>query len=347
MGDLLRLDGGAGGGQLIRTALSLSVLLDRPFRMINVRGNRSNPGLRPQHRAVLTTMCDIADASVSIEENGGTTLEFRPNRITYDPIRIDIGTAGSIPLLFDAVLPLAMRLENRLEITAIGGTDVKWSPPIEFVRHVKLPLLRQFGLQASVDVERSGFYPKGGGIARLTIYPSTLEPIDIPSRGEIQKMEIFSKASIELTGQDVADRQAGHAEKQLHSADVPSISRSIDSVDSKSCGSAIVLAAKYDHSIAGFDALGSPGKSAERVAEEAVESWIQFHESEATVDRHLGDQLMIFSALVGGQYHVRERTEHLETHAGILAEFGLHHTLETTANSVEWHATGRDEYRST
>ncbi|MFC6716518.1 RNA 3'-terminal phosphate cyclase [Natrialbaceae archaeon GCM10025810] len=218
------LDGSSAGGQYLRTALALSVLEGEPIRVENVRGDRSTPGLRPQHLAALETMAAVADADVSGAAVGAETIEFDPtaDATASDPgaipggsYAVDIGTAGSVTLLFEALLPLATALESPLSVTATGGTDVAWSPPMDYFRRVKLPLVRRFGLVATCEVHRRGFHPEGGGRATLRLAPSTLEPVALDARGPIDGLRIYSVQSSGLAGNDVARRQVEGALERL------------------------------------------------------------------------------------------------------------------------------------
>ncbi len=211
------LDGSEAGGQFLRTALSLAVVRNEPVRVEHVRGNRSTPGLRHQHLAVLETLAELADADVTGAELGAETVTFDPGTasIPGGTYEATIGTAGSITLLFDAVLPLASRLEEPLRLTVTGGTDVAWSPPLDYFREVKLPLLRRYGLTAACEVDRRGFYPDGGGRATLSLAPSRLERIELAERGPLEGVRIYSTEAAALADRDVAFRQATGALERL------------------------------------------------------------------------------------------------------------------------------------
>ncbi|WP_339102359.1 RNA 3'-terminal phosphate cyclase [Haloterrigena salinisoli] len=346
------LDGANAGGQFVRTALTLSVLENEPVRIENVRGNRSTPGLRHQHLAVLETMAAVCDADVSGAELGAETVEFEPDlestadasgwsdggrgRLAGGSYEVDIGTAGSATLLFDALLPLATILESQLSVTVTGGTDVAWSPPLDYARRVKLPLLRRIGLTAAVEVDRRGFYPDGGGRATLHLAPSTLEPIDLAARGPLEGVRLYSTESASLTDRDVAYRQAEGALERLSlgETDLEVVDRCERTVESPSPGSAIVLRVDHGSGIAGFTALGERGKPAERVGEDAADAANRFLERDAgsgpapPVDRHMADQLLVFLALAGGRVRIPAVTDHVATSRELLAAFGADIALE-------------------
>ncbi|MCU4744066.1 RNA 3'-terminal phosphate cyclase [Natronoglomus mannanivorans] len=332
------LDGSDAGGQFLRTALSLSAVRGEAVRLENVRGGRSNPGLRPQHLAVLETLAEICDADVSGNELGAETVAFDPGAVTVTggQYSVEIDTAGSVTLLFDALLPLVTRLESPLSVTATGGTDVAWSPPMDYYRYVKLPLLRRFGLEAAVELDRRGFYPTGGGRATLRLSPSTLAPIRLGeerrTNPEPDYVRVYSTEAAALADSDVASRQAGGALEALsralgdhdhdHDHDLTVRDRVETTAESACPGSAIVLRIDGSNTIAGFTALGEPGKRAERVGEEAADAAKRFLASDAPVDRHMADQLLVFLALAGGRVKIPTVTDHVDSSLALLESMG-------------------------
>ena len=320
---MLELDGSAGGGQLVRTALSLSVLTGTPVRMDGIRGDRPNPGLAPQHVAAVELLAAIGDADVSGAEAGSGTVTFEPGDALPGSYEVDIGTAGSLTLLFDAVLPLVHVLDGPLAVRATGGTDVMWAPTADVYRHVKLPLLRQYGVAAAVDLDRRGFYPAGGGEATLWLGPSSPRPLDLPSRGPLVDGRVYSAASGDLADRDVAERQAEAAADGLDGLGVDVVERTVQYVDARSTGSVVAIRLDYEKSIAGFDRLGERGVPAETVAEDAVDRVRSFEESTAAVDSHTADQLVVFLAVAGGRVAVPAVTDHVETSVALLDRFGF------------------------
>ncbi|MHC3436895.1 RNA 3'-terminal phosphate cyclase [Natrialbaceae archaeon A-gly3] len=333
---MLELDGADAGGQFVRTALSLSALRDQPIRIENVRGSRSTPGLRPQHLAVLETMATVCDAEVSGAEVGSQTVTFDPEGLSGGRYAVDIGTAGSVTLLFDALLPLATRLSSRLSVTVTGGTDVKWSPPLDYLRHVKLPLLCRNGLDATVEVSHRGFYPEGGGEATLHLGPSTLEPLALEKRGSLEAVRIYSTEADALADRGVAHRQAEGALERLsleeHGLEVAE--RVEITSASPSPGSAVVIRVDCADSLAGFSALGERGTPAERVGEDAADAANRFLEGEAPVDEHLGDQLLVFLALAGGQVRIPTVTAHVRTSLALLEDFDVQIDVDGESSTV-------------
>lgn len=336
----LELDGSNAGGQFLRTALVLAVVENRSIRLENVRGDRPTPGLANQHLAVLETMTEICDADVTGAELRSETIEFDPDldgetgvgapeRLAGGQYTVDIGTAGSATLLFDALLPLSTILESALSVTVTGGTDVAWSPPLDYFRYVKLPLLRRFGIAAACEVDERGFYPAGGGRTTLYLAPSRLDRIGLVERGSFEGVRLYSTESASLADRDVAMRQAEGVLERLHRA--PSLEfreRCETTALSPSPGSALVIRIDHGSGIAGFTALGERGKPAERVGEDAADAANRFLDGSAPVDRHMADQLLVFLALTGGRVRVPAVTDHLETGCALLESFGVRVDLD-------------------
>jgi len=325
---VIELDGAEGGGQVVRSALSLSALAGEPVRIENVRGARDHPGLKHQHLAAVELAAAISDADVEGAELDAETLAFDPGRPSGGRYEVDVGTSGSVTLVFDAVLPLAAAIDEPLDIAVRGGTDVEWSPPMDYFRSVKLPVLRCHGVDAAVDVERRGFYPAGGGVATLSVNPSTPAAIELTERGERSGVRLNSVASEELADADVAERQARGAAAALPD-DVDVIERSAEYAETDSIGTAVTLRAEYENTLAGANALGERGKPAEEVGEEAVREFLDFDAADAAADRYLADQLLVWAALSGGQLTIPEVTNHVVSSVDLLGKFGVDVEIET------------------
>ncbi|QLD90134.1 RNA 3'-terminal phosphate cyclase [Natronomonas salina] len=329
---MLEIDGADGGGQIVRTAVSLSALSGEAVRIEDVRGDRDEPGLRAQHVAAVEAAASLCDASVEGLEQGAEALVFEPGELEAKDVSVAVGTAGSVALVFDTVLPLAAGLDEPAEVTVTGGTDVLWAPPIDYLRRLKLPLLSEYGLDADLSVESRGFYPLGGGEATLTLRPSALSPLALDERGALRRVEVYSTADEELRDAEVAERQAAAVAEGLD-VDV-SVATLSTYDDADSPGSAVVLAAVYEGGRAGFSALGEAGKPSEQVGSEAVEAFQGFRDGSAAVDRHLADQLQVHLALAGGRVLAPAATDHVETNREVVAAFGYDVTVEERAEGV-------------
>jgi len=337
---MLTVDGSDGGGQLVRSALALSMLDGRAVEIEHVRGDRSDPGLKAQHLAAVETAAAVADADVEGAELGSETVTFDPDGVAGGRYETDIGTAGSVTLLFDALLPLAAAIDAPLSVTATGGTDVTWSPPLAYYRGVKLPLLRQFGLAAAVELDRTGFYPAGGGRATLHLWPSELSPIDLDAPLEPTSARVYSTAAADLADAQVADRQVDAGTDALDGLGIETVERRGTYVASDSPGSVVVVrldgvptegpAGAKRRPLAGFDAYGAPEKRSEAVASEAIDRIRRFRGTGAAVDAHMADQLLVFLALAGGRVAVPGISDHVATSCDLLATFDRSITVDRT-----------------
>lgn len=338
---MLEIDGGDGGGQLLRSSLALAAVTDTPVEVSNIRGDRPTPGLKAQHLTAVEVLAAVSDASVEGATLGAETVRFDPGDPTGGHVEADVGTAGSLTLVCHAVLPVATVLDTPLAVTLTGGTAVKWSPPLSTYRRVTLSLCRRHGLQAALERHRTGFYPAGGGEATLYLGPSALSPITLTERGQLQGARVVSRASQSLATSDVAKRQADAAADALEGADIPVLERTQTLADTDSTGSALTIQLVYEQTTAGFDALGEPGKPAEDVAAEAIEETLAFHEGQGAVDRHAADQLLVTLALAGGSLVIPERTDHVETNLAVLRRFGFEIGIDESGPTPVVSAPGR------
>lgn len=331
---MLELDGSAGGGQLLRTALSLSAVTGDPFEMTGIRGDRPEPGLKPQHLAAVEAVADACGATVEDADYGSERLRFEPGAVTPGEYDIDIDTAGSVLLVFDAVLPLAAALDagERLVLRATGGTDVRWAPTVDHYRRVKLPLVRRVGLDGRVVVSRRGFYPAGGGEATLRLRGTDgLDRFEATDPGALERVTVSAVAPTGLADAEVAERGARAARQALRGVADRPVETDATYVKSDCHGAVLTVRATYANAAAGFDALGERGTPMEDVAADAVDAFAAFHETRRSaagtgrvpaVDVHTADQLVTPLALAGGSVTTTRATDHLRTNAAILSRFG-------------------------
>ena len=316
------LDGshGEGGGQVLRTALSLAVATNRPVTITNVRAGRPRPGLQPQHLTAVRALATVSDAEVEGAELGSTALRFVPRRIGSGTYRFEVGTAGAVSLVFQALLlPLALA-EAPSRLALVGGTHVTWSPPFHYVAETFLPAVEGIGIRAEVALRRWGWYPRGGGEMEATIVPTprtALRGFVVESRDEIT--QIHGLSAVSKLPRSIAERQQRRAVQRLAAAGVPA-EIAIEEALAFGAGTLVFLAVRGR---AGFSALGRRGLPAEQVADAAVEPLLAYLASGAAVDEHLADQVVPFCALANTEstFTCPTISPHLVTVAWVVEQF--------------------------
>jgi RNA 3'-terminal phosphate cyclase (ATP) len=317
---MLEIDGShkSGSGTILRLSVALAAITGEPLHIYNIRHKRKQPGLRPQHLESVKTATNLCNAETKGVTLGSSELWFKPSGIISGEVRAEIGTAGSISMLLLTVLPICACTKNNVSVHVVnGGTDVRYSPTINYMKHVLLPTLDRMGLHASLKVKRFGYYPKGMGEAILDVNPVfTLKSISMKEFGEIREIEGVSVCTF-LEKQKVAERQAEEAKENLRKYGYNSKIRIVnDQSNSSQKGSSLVLWAKTTMgAIVGGDAIGEVRKSSEAVGKEAAENLLKETETKATVDVHLADMLLPYVALARGSstYLTREITDHIDT----------------------------------
>ncbi len=322
---MIEVDGshGEGGGQLLRMAVALSALTETPVRVVRIRAGRPTPGLAAQHVIAIKAIAALCAAESTGVAGGASSIEFRPGKLTPSRISFDVGTAGSVTLVLQALLPVAAATAGPVHVRLIGGTDVRWSPPIDYFSRVLLALLRTLGGHADVEVLRRGYYPRGGGVVDAVIEPTrTWSPLRNLEPGGTQRVRGI--AHVANLPEDVPKRMAHAALRRLHGiADVKIEQRVYRGADAIGQGGALVLWAETDAGLLGADSLAERGKPSERVGEEAAASLKAELESQATLDLHAADQLLIYLARADGpsEFRVRAVSGHMETMMWLIPQF--------------------------
>lgn len=340
---MIEIDGsmGEGGGQVLRSSLTLAVLTGRPVHLVHMRAGRSRPGLQPQHLMSVKAAAAICSAEVEGAVLHSRELTFRPGPVQPGDYRFDIGTAGSTSLVAQTVfLPLALAREQPersaaqtaggaeskdavpSEVTVIGGTHVPHSPCYHYLSLNWLPMLRRVGCDADLEMLLAGFYPQGGGEVRAVIRPvERIEPLVLPERGALKRITgISAVANLDTR---IAERQrraaldrikARHGKVDIELLDLPARTR----------GTMLLLLAEFRHTRACYFSLGALGKRAEQVADEACLWMERFLSGTGTVDEYLADQLLLPLAFADGESRFRtaQVTEHLRTNAAVIEAFG-------------------------
>ena len=316
----VEIDGsyGEGGGQILRTAVALSVITGKPVRIHRIRANRPNPGLRPQHLHGILALKELSNAGVKGAKVGSTVLEFVPGRAKPKHVKVPIKTAGSITLVLQALLPAMAFIGGSFEIT--GGTDVPWSPPVDYLRNVTLFALEKMGLRAEIELKRRGHYPKGGGLVTGSVEPwESKKPLVALEWNRVDSFAGISHAT--NLPAHVVERQAKAAEEKLREFFNAPVEIETEVSRSLGPGSGIVVWAETDSLRLAGDALGKRGKPAEVVGREAAEELIEQLTPRKAADRFLGDQLIPFLAFAGGEIGVAEITNHLVTNVWVVERF--------------------------
>lgn len=328
---MLTIDGSIGGGQMLRTALGLSILTGKAFTMERIRESRGEKGLKEQHLQTILAceaLCNGETAGVVL---GSKKIIFQPGQEIQPTLTVTIRTAGSVSLLLQSLLIAAIKHDLHIEIHG-GGTYGLFSPPISYFEHVFFPLLAQMGHRIEMQIHAEGFFPRGG--ARLSIRTKRTKPhpliLDHPSK--MKELHIYSIATKDLQERRVAERQAEAANKLLSTQAPRSIM--VRYVQSFSTGSGILITAKTENSILAGDAIGERRRRAEDIAAQAITALQQARRG--ALDEHAADMLLPYLAIHGGSILAPSVTEHIETNKKTIEHFlGPCITIEGTLIRAE------------
>jgi len=325
---VIEIDGsyGEGGGQILRTSLTLSILTGKPLRIYRIRAGRKEPGLKPQHLMSAHAVTQISGGKLIGAELGSTELLFYPGTIRPGNYTLDVASvkasAGATTLIFQTIfLPLGFAT-NPSHVILKGGTHVPWSPPADYIKEVFLPTVASMGIETKLKNPMKGFYPIGGGVLETTIAPiqTPLKPLQIQNRGHLKQVRILSTtANLPLS---IAKRQLNRA-VDLFTEQGFQPRGETQAVESPGKGTFCFILAEFEWVRAGFSSLGAIGKRAEQVADEAVEGFLGFHQGQGALERHLADQVVLCMALAEGESRVTvaEVTDHLKTNIWVIEQF--------------------------
>jgi RNA 3'-terminal phosphate cyclase (ATP) len=320
--EVVKIDGsfGEGGGQILRTALSLSAVTGKPFHIVNIRKNRKNPGLGSQHLAAVTAAGKVCRARMEGHVLRSRELFFNPGSIVSGDYRFEVATAGSVLLVFQTVLPILALggKESRLEL--MGGTHNPWAPPYDFVKESFVPLLSFMGLKVDLALHRYGFYPRGGGKMAAVIAPFSkearfMEFVEKGEAGPVSAEVLISGLPISIAEREVSTirQRLGRVLGDTTITEIP---------DAPGPGNVVMIRAVYGKLTHLFAAFGVKGKRAESVAMEACEQFQRFQNSEAALDEHLANQVLLYLALrSGGVLSVPSISLHTATNLEIIKLF--------------------------
>ncbi len=321
---MVELDGseGEGGGQILRSSLALSILTGRPFKLINIRANRSKPGLQPQHLMCVRAAAAISKATYKGGTVGSAVLYFEPGTLVPGKYTFSIGTAGSTSLVLHTIyLPLALRGTQPSEITITGGTHNEHAPCYHFLETTWAAYMARLGISIELEMIRPGFYPRGGGEIRAIIHPcSHLQGLTLTNCPELTTAGGFSACA--GLPESVARRQARRMSVRLEAEGVES---HIPTEEWQAANPGSVAAVIFRQLPVPplFFGLGERGKPAESVADDAADEAIAFREAKCPVDPHSADQLLLPLALSpeASEYRTSRITTHLTTNVATVRKF--------------------------
>jgi RNA 3'-terminal phosphate cyclase (ATP) len=324
MSNRIQIDGsfGEGGGQIIRTSLSLAAMTGRAVEIINVRARRTRPGLQPQHLAAVRAAAALCNARLTGDAVGSMFLAFEPqSAVAAGEYQFEIGTAGAAPLVVQTVLMPLTQAGGVSKVRVTGGTHLPHAPPVDYLEAVYLPILRRAGLEVSLTYSAAGFYPRGGGQIDVEILPSLApRPLDLSERGRLESLRAFVITS--NLPEHVMERGAATVERAMKA-----VGRSVmlERRDKPSLGpgAAVVVAAQCQTGLAAFTGIGELRKPMEKVAEAPCKEFMQWWKSGAACDEHLADQLVLPLSFAAGEsrWTTPVVTEHLRTVLWVVQHF--------------------------
>jgi RNA 3'-phosphate cyclase len=336
---MIEIDGsfGEAGGQILRTALSLSAVTKKPCRIFNIRKSRPKPGLATQHLVGTQALSQLCDGKLEGDFLGSEEIKFYPGEIQEKNLHLKIETAGSITLVLQTLILPSLFSPSSIKIYFEGGaTDTFFSPSIDYFRYVFLRMLEKMGGKVGIDIKKRGYYPEGEANVEVEIFPSKLKNLSLTERGNFQKITVISGASDFLKEKKVSERQVAGVKEVLGKLKLLTEEK-IEYYQTQCPGSQICLIADFENTVIGTDNLGKIGKRAEDVGKEAALELLKEQKSNACLDKHLADQILPFMALVSGtpQVSVSEITEHCKTNIWVIEKF-LEGKFEIKENLISW-----------
>lgn len=304
---------------MLRTALSLSMITGRAFRITGIRGKRSRPGLLRQHLTAVRAATEICGARTVGAELNSTAIEFHPASIKGGEYSFSIGTAGSTMLVLQTLLPALLQADGPSTVRITGGTHNPAAPPFEFIQHAWLPLVRRMGAQVELVLLNYGFVPGGGGLVEATIRPSILKPLELD--GGMNPVTIISAEALVSAipvsiGNREADRLSARLKIERHDVSVTDLGNQAGP------GNVVSITAMKAGVTAVFTSIGQEQVRAEQVADVAIDEFTAWAQSNAAVENHLADQMMLPMAIAGaGRLTTVRQSNHIQTNAAVIQQF--------------------------
>jgi len=309
---------GEGGGQVLRTSISLSAITGTPVRIENIRAGRRKPGLMRQHLTSIKAAAEICGAKTEGLELRSNEISFVPGKIKGGEYRFDIGSAGGTVLVAQTIIPILSHAKTASTATIIGGTHNMWAPTFDYLDRAFLPLYNKMGGRVSAELMKHGFYPAGGGEISVTVEPTqNKHALDLQKRGD--KIGANIVAVLANLKRDIANREI---KAITHRMDIDKNKSEILHVDGPGPGNAVTVFMDYENVTEVFIGLGQHGVRAEAIANAVVSEARDYFTSDAAVGPHLADQLLLPMALLkGGSFTTSEITEHTRTNIDIIKRF--------------------------
>ena len=322
---MIKINGsyGEGGGQILRNSVAFSALTKTPIKITNIRANRPNPGIKPQHYIAIKAIEELCDAKTKGLGIGSTELVFEPGEFKGGKHKFEIGTAGSIPLVYEAIILASVNTTEPITINTTGGTDVKWAPSWDYFQKIFLFYLKKFGVKIDSKLIRRGYYPKGGGEAEITINPSNgLKPIVLDQLEEFT--DVRGIINIANLPDHVSSRLKHSTMKRFLKRDIQT-KIDIEKSKSESAGVGITLWTKTNKTILGTGVIGEKGVTSEEIGRNVFEELIKEIDSYASMDIHAFDQVLPYMVIASKKgkstCFVRDLSNHAKTNIWLLNQF--------------------------
>ena len=322
--EYVQVDGsrGEGGGQILRTAVAFSAIEGLPVRVDRIRAGRDPPGLKRQHISALQVLARVFGGGLEGATEGSSSVAFVPGRQRLESLSLDMGTAASITLVLQAVVPAVALTGARLKVDLVGGTDVPWSPTYDYFERVVLPAYGRVGIHLEVIARRRGYYPRGGGMVSATVDPcKEVLALDLTKKLASREVELISRCG--RLPRHVAERQLESARVELTEAGFRVESSELTDEQSDSPGSSILAFHVDDSAYVGSDGLGARGRPAEEVGKDAAARFISTAKSGACLDPNVADMVLPLLSLApkGSVVSVPTVTSHLRTGLELASQF--------------------------
>jgi len=313
---------GEGGGQILRTAVAFSAIEGRPVRIYNIRAGREVPGLKRQHMSALRVIANVFGGRLDGAAEGSSDVTFVPGKQRLDALALDMGTAASVTLVLQAVVPAVALTGSRLNLELVGGTDVPWSPTYDYFERVVRDAYSRMGIAFTITAQKRGYYPRGGGRVSAAIAPcEELKPMDLTTGEGARDAHLVSRCG--RLPRHVAERQLASAKQQIVKAGLGVSSTEVSEEESDSPGSSLLAYYLGPTKCIGADSIGAKGRPAEDVGSVAASRFIAAAQSGGCLDENLADMVLplLSLALKPSRVAIPKVTAHLMSGLELARQF--------------------------